>query len=70
MDHLKGLYAFSGITFCAFCGRPATRKDWSSTLKDKKAWCCTTVVKQGRKDCNYGKKYSRRNARKMLFRCF
>lgn len=62
----KRFYAFSGITFCAFCGRPATRKDWSSTLKDKKAWCCTTVVKQGRKDCNYGKSIPE----EMLEKCF
>lgn len=62
----KRFYAFSGVTYCAFCGRPATRKDWSSTLKDKKAWCCTTVVKQGRKGCNYGKSIPE----EMLERCF
>ena len=62
----KRFYAFSGITYCAFCGRPATRKDWSSTLKDKKAWCCTTVVKQGRKGCNYGKSIPE----EMLEKCF
>lgn len=37
IGQFKRIYAFSGVTFCAFCGRPATRKDWSSTLKDKKA---------------------------------
>ena len=66
IEPFKRFYAFSGITFCAFCGRPATRKDWSSTLKDKKAWCCTTVVKQGRKDCNYGKSIPE----EMLEKCF
>ena len=49
-----------------FLWRPATLKDWSRTLKDKKAWCCTTVVKQGRKDCNYGKSISE----EMLEKCF
>lgn len=62
----KRFYTFSGVTYCAFCGRPATRKDWSSTLKDKKAWCCTTVVKQGRKGCNYGKSIPE----EMLEKCF
>ena len=29
----RRMYAFSGITYCAFCGRLVTRKNWVSSTK-------------------------------------
>lgn len=51
----RRMYAFSGITYCAFCGRLVTRKNWLSSNKSKKAWYCSTAIKQGRKYCQDSK---------------
>lgn len=48
----RRMYAFSGITYCAFCGRLVTRKNW---VNNKKAWYCSTAIKQGRKHCRDSK---------------
>lgn len=51
----RRMYAFSVITYCAFCGRLITRKNWTSSSKSKKAWYCSTAIKQGRKYCKDSK---------------
>ena len=62
----RRMYAFSGITYCAFCGRLVTRKNWVSTGKDKKAWYCSTAIKQGRKYCRHSKPIPER----VIEKCF
>jgi len=62
----RRMYAFSGITYCAFCGRLVTRKNWVSTGKNKKAWYCSTAIKQGRKYCRYSKPIPE----KVIEKCF
>ena len=49
------MFAFSGITYCAFCERLVTRKNWVSSTKNKKAWYCSTAIKRGRKYCRDSK---------------
>ena len=51
----RRMYAFSGITYCAFCGRLVTRKNWTTKSTGKKAWYCSTAIKQGRKHCKDSK---------------
>ena len=51
----RRMYAFSGITDCAFCGRLVTRKNWTTKSTGKKAWYCSTAIKQGRKHCKDSK---------------
>lgn len=51
----RRMYAFSGITYCVFCGRLVTRKNWTTKRAGKKAWYCSTAVKQGRKYCKDSK---------------
>ena len=51
----RRMYAFSGISYCAFCGRLVTRKNWTTKSTGKKAWYCSTAVKQGRKYCKDSK---------------
>ena len=51
----RRMYAFSGITYCAFCGRLITRKNWTTKATGKKAWYCSTAIKQGRKFCDKSK---------------
>lgn len=60
------MYAFSGITYCAFCGRLVTRKNWVSSTKNKKAWYCSTAIKQGRKYCRDSKPIPE----KVIEKCF
>ena len=62
----RRMYAFSGISYCAFCGRLVTRKNWVSTGKDKKAWYCSTAIKQGRKYCKDSKPIPER----IIEKCF
>ena len=51
----RRMYAFSGITYCSFCGRLVTRKNWTTKSTGKKAWYCSTAIKQGRKHCKDSK---------------
>lgn len=51
----RRMYAFSGISYCAFFGRLVTRKNWTTKSTGKKAWYCSTAVKQGRKYCKDSK---------------
>lgn len=51
----RRMYAFSGISYCAFCGRLVTRKNWTTKSTGKKAWYCSTAIKQGRKHCKDSK---------------
>ena len=51
----RRMYAFSGIAYCAFCGRLVTRKNWTTKSTGKKAWYCSTAIKQGRKHCKDSK---------------
>lgn len=51
----RRMYAFSGITYCAFCGRLVTRKNWTTKANGKKAWYCSTAIKQGRRFCKDSK---------------
>ena len=62
----RRMYAFSGITYCAFCGRLVTRKNWVSSTKNKKAWYCSTAIKQGRKYCRDSKPIPE----KVIEKCF
>ena len=62
----RRMYAFSGITYCAFCGRLVTRKNWVSSTKNKKAWYCSTSIKQGRKYCRDSKPIPE----KVIEKCF
>lgn len=43
-----------------------TRKNWVSTGKDKKAWYCSTAIKQGRKYCRHSKPIPER----VIEKCF
>ena len=51
----RRMYAFSGITYCAFCGRLVTRRNWTTKSTGKKAWYCSTAIKQGRRYCKDSK---------------
>lgn len=62
----RRMYAFSGITYCAFCGRLVTRKNWVSSTKNKKAWYCSTAIKQGKKYCRDSKPIPE----KVIEKCF
>lgn len=62
----RRMYAFSRITYCAFCGRLVTRKNWVSSTKNKKAWYCSTAIKQGRKYCRDSKPIPE----KVIEKCF
>ncbi len=62
----RRMYAFSGITYCAFCGRVVTRKNWTNSTDNKKAWYCSTAIKQGRKYCRDSKPIPE----KVIEKCF
>ena len=62
----RRMYAFSGISYCAFCGRLVTRKNWTTKSTGKKAWYCSTAIKQGRKHCKDSKPISE----EVIEKCF